>query len=810
MMNWTNLLAAATCVAVLAVAGCSGDDGDPGPAGPVGPPGPPGPAAPPGPGVGSPGDPVGTLAGGITAVEIDTSASAFVTVTFEVMNAGLPVSGLTNFEFTIAKLVTSGEYPRWQSYINRSVAAGDVRVLRAAGERATTTTVNQVTEVEPGVYQYVFGTDLDAVEDFIYYGNTNPSPPVSGSSIGVGSSGVLDSAAAAEVLPGLDLAYAPSAVHRIGIASRNAGSRYNAVVDFVPATLPTLAPATNNLVATTESCGSCHGNSADRSNLHFPNVHGNTRYTVELCVMCHNPSTFDADASSDTEWAEISLASVAHKIHANNDYEVAGRDYSTVHYPQPVSNCLTCHDNNRMPKPAGRSDADAIAFQTRPSAEACGTCHEVTFVAGSFSHNFGDQPPEVCQLCHGPGGIASVDQFHISPSSTPNNPQQPEGFVQFEYEIASVTVNELGQPTVTFRLLADGAPVDLQNLPAGIGLGNMRFYASWSAPHPGVFDRNGPAIAAPQDFNNLVDTLPVAPGGGRQWWNLDVNTGVRSWDQPQSLGNLASFVATLTPAADGYFVTAPGITAAPFAFPPDATLMAVGLEGRPQSQGVNIDTSARIGYAGTPRRMVVAEDNCLACHETLVFHGGSRVNGPNYCLTCHNPETSSSNIFSGVIPDGVNGAGMDIYGQLPMNLKDLVHGLHAGKPVGGDPIRTVPFSFIRGTVAGGSGQGPYDFSDIGYPAALADCQTCHLPGTYALPINPDALWTVVDGYPGATPAAPHNPALAERMAPTGASCYGCHNTPTAKAHFELNTSYPGGVEACAVCHGEGKIIPGHL
>lgn len=801
MQNWTRLLATATCATLLAIAGCSGDDGDPGPAGPAGPPGPPGPEGPSAPGVGDVGYPAGTLAGAITAVEIDTSASAVVTVTFEVTHGGLPVTGLENFEFTINKLVTSGEYPRWQSYINRSrTQSGGVNVLRAAGER------RPATEIEPGVYQYTFGTDIDAVADFIYYGSGNE--PVPGSAVGVGDNGVLNSAAAQAILPTLDLDYDPTAIHRISIVSRDSGSRYNATIDFVPTNLPTLLPPTNNMVVTTESCGACHGASTDRTNLHFPNFHGNTRFTMENCVACHNESTFSSRESTDTEWAVADLATVTHKIHVTNDYQLAGRDYSTVHYPQSVANCLTCHDNNRMPKPAGRSAADAVAFQQRPSAEACGTCHEITFVAGTFNHNFGDQSAEVCLLCHGPDGFVSVDQFHISPSSTPNNPLQPDGFVQFEYQIASVTVNELDQPIVTFRLLADGAPVDLQNLPAGIGLGNMRFYASWSVPHPGVFDQNGPAIAAPQDFNNLVGTLPVAPGGGRQWWNLDVNLGVRSWDQPQSIGNLSAFVATLTPADEGYFVTAPGITATPFAFPPDATLMAVGIEGRPQSQGVSIDTSARIGYAGTPRRMVVAEDNCLACHETLAFHGGSRVNGPNYCLTCHNPETSSSNIFSGVIPDGVNGAGMNISGQLPMNLKDLIHGLHAGKPVSGDPIRTVPFSFIRGTVAGGSGQGPYDFSDIGYPAALADCGTCHLPGTYVLPITANALWTVVDGLPGATAAAPHNPGLATRMAPVGASCYGCHNSPIVKAHIDLNTA-PGG-EACAVCHGPGKVVPGHV
>lgn len=785
MQNWTRLLVTATCATLLALAGCSGDDGDRGPAGPAGPPGPPGPEGPSAPPVGDVGDPAGTLAGGITAVEIDMSASAIVTVTFEVSDrSGLPVSGLTGFEFGLAKLVTpAGAPPYWQSYINRAgPGSRPTSVLWATTERGA------VTEIEEGVYEYTFAVDLEDA------GVLLPA---------------INTPAALAVLPNVDVSYEPDQPHRLSVASTSSASRFNAVVDFVPADLPALLPDLVNQVATNESCGACHGSSADRSSLAFPNLHGNTRFDVNFCVTCHNPNMYDGYQSTDDAWVDLDLVTMVHKLHSDSgDYFASSRDYGHVHYPQPVSNCLTCHDNNRMPKPAGRSAADAVAFQQRPSDEACGTCHEITFVAGTFNHNFGGQPAEVCMLCHGPDGFVSVDQFHISPSSTPNNPLQPEGFVQFEYQIASVTVNELDQPIVTFRLLADGEPVDLQNLPAGIGLGNMRFYASWSVPHPGAFDANGPAIAAPQDFNNLVDTLPVAPGGGRQWWELDVNLGVRSWDQPQSIGNLSAFVGTLTPADDGYFVTAPGITATPFAFPPDATLMAIGIEGRPQSQGVSIDTSARIGYAGAPRRQVVAEDNCLACHETLAFHGGSRVNGPNYCLTCHNPETSSSNVFAGVIPVGLNGAGMNISGQLPMNLKDLVHGLHAGKPVGGAPIRTVPFSFIRGTVAGGSGQGPYDFSDIGYPAALADCETCHLPGTYALPITANALWTVVDGLPGATPAAPHNPGLATRMAPTGASCFGCHNSPTVKAHIDLNTS-PGG-EACAVCHGPGKVVPGHV
>jgi OmcA/MtrC family decaheme c-type cytochrome len=798
MKNWTKLLASATIAAALALAGCSGDDGKdgaPGPAGPTGPTGPTGPAGPEGPpgtGVEPVGDAFSQLGGAITGVSIDTSASAIVTVTFEVTDANsLPVTGLTSFAFTVAKLVSpAGDRAYWQSYINRAAPGSRPTVtLWATSESGTPT------EIAPGVYRYTLAADLETAADRL------PN---------------LTSTAWPEIRDALDLAYDPSVPHRIGIQSTRSGIRYNAVMDFVPASLPALIPDLVNRVVTNESCGACHGNSADRSALIFPNLHGGLRFDADYCVTCHNPNFYDGYQSTDTEWVDLDMVTMIHKLHSDTgDYFASNRDYGHVHYPQSIGNCLTCHDNNRMPKPAGRSDADKVAFQARPSAEACGTCHAIDFVDGGFSHNFASAPASTCETCHGVNAqIAPLANYHISVDSTPNNPLQPAGFVQFEYQIASVTVNDTNQPIVTFRLLANGEPVDLQNPPAGITLGTMRFYAAWSSPHPGGASA-GPAVAAPVDFNNLG-------GAQRLWWNLDQRVGdttgqsvaavvadqMKVFDQPVALGNLSVFVGTLTPAADGYFVTAPGINLAGFTFPADAVLKAVGIEGRPNSQGTPISTSARIGYAGTPRRTVVAEANCLACHETLAFHGGNRINGPDWCVACHNPETSSSNIFTGVIPEGVNGAGMSISGELPMNLKDLIHGLHAGKPVGGAPIREIPFSFIRGTVAGGQGQGPYDFSDIGYPAALADCQSCHKPGTSNLPITAGALWTVVEGLPGATLAAPHNPGLNVRMAPTGATCYGCHNSSTVKAHIDLNTTASG--EACAVCHGPGKIVPGHV
>lgn len=781
--KWISLLTTATVVASLALAGCSGDDGKDGAAGQAGTPGaegPPGPEGPPGTGFEPIGDATGALSGGITAVELDTTASAHLTVTFEVTDAaGMPVTGLTSFSFTVAKLVTpTGEHPYWQSYINRAAPASrPVRTLWATGESGTPT------EIEPGVYQYAILADLEAAKDAEFPDITSP--------------------AGLEILANLDLEFDPSLPHRLGVASTASGVRFNTVMDFVPADLPALLPNLVNQVVTNESCGSCHGNSADRSSLAFPNLHGNARFDVNYCVTCHNPNFYDSRASTADEWVDLDLVTMVHKLHAAVEgYSAAGRDYSHLHYPQPVSNCLTCHDNQRMSQVEGRDAADAVAYKNRPAIESCNTCHDV-----DFSVHFGNQTDSSnCILCHADGGLMPADVAHANAYSTPNNPLIVTGSAVFVYEIASLTVDELDQPIVKFRVLADGEPVDLANL-AGSGItamSGMSFKIAWSAPQPmPALTEDGPAVAAPVDFNNLGTST------GRQYWDFDVNTGLRSWDQPLSVSLANAADDVVGPDAEGFYTTAPGIDAqAPVAFPADSEglLRAVALEGYFGMAAGNISGNAVVGYVGTPRRSVVDIENCNTCHEGLGFHSNaSRRNNPDHCVMCHNTETSSSNLFAGILPDGFTYTGKD-FRQLPNNLKDMIHGLHAGKPAGASAgIRNVPFNFIRGTPAGGSGQGPHAFDGVGYPAALSDCQTCHKPDSYSLPLPEGALWTVVDAEPALTADAPHNVELAKRLAPASAACSGCHDSASATAHFDLNTSYGIGFESCAVCHGPGKI-----
>lgn len=803
---------------VIGMVGCSGDDGAPGPAGP------------PGAGVPPPtGSAVGDLSGAITAVSID-SATGIATVTFSVKDAGgLPVKGAKNFEFTAAKLIpaTASKPAYWQSYINRSTqATGGVNVLRAVGERQA------ATEVEAGVYRYSFCTSLTAAASFKYYGS-GTEPTGSCSTTVVGRSGVLNSAAATPVLAGLDLAYAPSAVHRIAIAGRDTGARYNAVIDLVPAQLPTLLAVSSNQVVTNESCGACHAaDSANRGRLEIAGIHGNTRYDVKLCATCHNPSTFDSQSSTNTAWKAIDLATMIHKLHASAPgYSVAGRDYSHVTYPQNapfggvsgigafaqqpgVINCRSCHDNQnpKIKQPADRPDADKKAWMANISQQACGTCHDGTVATKvDFSNHFGNQPGNSqCVLCHASDKSVPVAVAHATPYSTPNNPELVAGAKKVEYEISSVTVDATTRrPTVKFRVLVDGAPLDLKTLNGGatvngISIGGVNMRIAWSAPMPApVNSANGPAIAQPLDWNNFGTT------SGRTYWNNAVSMNLLAYDQPPGVNlSTAGVIASLTgPDAQGYFTTVPGINpAAPLAFPANTTLRAAAIESYLSVNGMNISgKSALKGVDGTNtlRRAIVDIDSCNTCHERVGFHSNAgRMNNPDYCATCHNPELSSSNVFAGTAD--YSGEPRK-FSQKPNNFKDMIHSIHAAN------IRKAqnpgdPFNFIRGNPNATGGNGPMVFEDVAYPARIADCAACHLPNTYAVPNNDRYAWSVIDAQPAlvtAANAATFNPALTIRQGPGAAACGSCHNGTAAMAHFASNTVAPIG-ESCNVCHGPGS------
>jgi len=164
---------------------------------------------------------------------------------------------------------------------------------------------------------------------------------------------------------------------------------------------------------------------------------------------------------------------------------------------------------------------------------------------------------------------------------------------------------------------------------------------------------------------------------------------------------------------------------------------------------------------------------------------------------CHNPQNSSSNTFAGYV-EGTAGAfsltpvaGYFEVAQKPMNLKDLVHSLHASEK------RTVPFNFIRGRLDGqGGGHGAYEFGAIHYPQRLASCDACHDdPGDYDLPVSASALWSTIEVEPGVSET---------KLPPTVAACWACHDDTIATEHMAQNSGDFLGVETCSLCHGPGR------
>ncbi|MBI5494485.1 MAG: hypothetical protein HY904_05615, partial [Deltaproteobacteria bacterium] len=281
-------------------------------------------------------------------------------------------------------------------------------------------------------------------------------------------------------------------------------------------------------------------------------------------------------------------------------------------------------------------------------------------------------------------------------------------------------------------------------------------------------------------------------------------------------------------------------------FPANATMRAVALQGYfTQTDVPGFPTTANDiarhtrssvkGVTGdTTRRVAVDMNKCLGCHETIEGHGGNRVDNPQVCLVCHNPNLSSSGrgadptLIAAVLavptpvatptptitgPWGTAGAtttvtvtqalrdtfgaldtamGGDplLYPEEPMNFKNLIHGLH------GAARRAFPFDFVRDR--GTSGVFYYDWSEVTFPGILNNCQTCHTApaggvSSYDTDLPANVLMTTNETTNGVTPVT-RTTVLASRgsvpnvtdvvSSPTAATCNGCHNSVAAEYHFE--------------------------
>jgi OmcA/MtrC family decaheme c-type cytochrome len=195
-----------------------------------------------------------------------------------------------------------------------------------------------------------------------------------------------------------------------------------------------------------------------------------------------------------------------------------------------------------------------------------------------------------------------------------------------------------------------------------------------------------------------------------------------------------------------------------------------GVNGRFRIPGFNpvyyvaVDDSAAV-----PRREVISSDLCNSCHGGLAQHGDIRQN-TEYCVMCHNANAT----------DEVNRPA-DAMPPTSVDFRILIHRIHRGE----EAARLLQIYGFEEQV--------FDYSHVAFPANLANCETCHFPGTYDMRSITGLRPTTITqgGEPMST------------IPPIQSVCTACHDSTAASGHAELQTT-ANLVETCEVCHGPGR------
>jgi OmcA/MtrC family decaheme c-type cytochrome len=834
------------------------------------------------------------------------------TVSFKVMDGfNTPVVGLgatsksstalvasyPNIAFSIAKLIpgvpttvttggvstTTSSPSKWVSYLVTSIPT--VSAPTVVGAKPSTDAVGTLVDNGDGSYKYTFYRDISQakaqVAAMVKSGNNDPA------ALG-------------------DVTYDDKLIHRVSmvisgnvpgtgtntpngvqsVAGVPISKPVNVIYDFIPSTGKAVAAtdAGQRLVVDVASCNECHTKLGGIPGTESAMFHGGSRQDPKYCVVCHtdqrkygvansvsvnNVFTGSTTVSDGVNNADFPV--MIHRVHkgemlVKKGYNYAGVLFNHTRYPQDIRNCTKCHDNT-APKLAPQADN----WKTVPSTLACGACHDgIDFRTGTGKTNAGSMEGHagkaqaddtLCATCHKPASIAAA-HIPVSPPNPANallvaggnnntnsawiannSKNLPEGAIRIGYDVKSVSLNASRQPVMVFKMLQNDVAVPFNDKATKTEIwdnfmGSPSVYFVFSVPQDG--------IAAPQDFNASVS------GYIKTLWNgKATGNGAGTLTGPDAAGY---YTATLTgvaiPASAkmltggvgytyGLAATMP-LTQTNLAKYPTAT-STVNAALKTGGLIVIAEDKTMVATGFTGRHAIVADTKCNACHEQLgvfteeSYHAGQRNDG-NSCSWCHTPNRTSS----GWSADSAS----------------FVHAIHAGGK------RTVPFTWHALTTTS-------SYANIGYPAVLANCESCHITGTYdfsasasassvpnrlyrtvgagkynaassaltAFSMSPYVVADNVKNYgagfsfnASATAAANvtkadgtvfSNPAQGTFAAegttlvisPVTTACFSCHDSAQAKSHMEVNggsiyaprAAALANPEQCLVCHGTGRI-----
>lgn len=467
--------------------------------------------------------------------------------------------------------------------------------------------------------------------------------------------------------------------------------------------------------------------------------------TTAACNTCHNPLQAHGGVRRETGLC----------VTCHTDQTTDAESGNTVEFKVMIHRI---HSGSQLPSVVagtpyqivGRTSVADFSKGTWPQdTRNCTTCHS----GGAQSDNYKNAPnTAACTSCHD----------NVNPTTGDNHP----GGIQDDTSCAACHVPESDE----FDASITGAHVIQANSSRLKGL-KLNIVGVESAAANGspvvtftVTDNSGNAIA-PADMGYLAVTLagPTSDYVNR-WTEIIASQAFTVPSTAEDAGGGAyryTFKAKLPQDATGTY--------------------AVGMEGFNLEHLPGIKDPVRVagfnpvtyvalnGGESAARRQVVDEAKCNACHNQLALHGGIRQN-TEYCVLCHNPTgTDEAQRPKDALP------------PVSINFRTLIHRIHRGVKAS-QPL-----------VVYGFGGQPTDFSGVEFPGNLAKCETCHLPGTYGLPLASGIQPTTIT-QGGETIAT---------IPPTRAICTACHDTQAANGHTELQTT-ASGIETCAVCHGAGS------
>jgi OmcA/MtrC family decaheme c-type cytochrome len=642
------------------------------------------------------------------SIAADGTITSVVTITdpqgMALDYTGVNTPGIITLNYTMGYIPANAE--QYTSYVLSSSTGAAGTFLRPSSENASTTTTGKLTPLGNGQYQYVFGNKAPANFD-------------------------------------------QTATHTLAVFGNRNLAQFNMETYFASTTynfVPNGSPVTKiRNVVSTQACDGCH------DQLSF---HGGQRRGVEICVMCHTPAMIDTTTGQSVDFKvyihKIHMGSSLPSVVAGGKYGIGSSDWSSVIFPADVRHCETCHD----PKTA----TQATLYNTNPTAEACGSCHDDINFASGVNHAGGPQPDNsMCSQCHIPQGELEFDASIKGAHTIPTESSYLTGLV---VNLAKVTNSAAGQtPTVNLTLQ----------------------------------DKNGNGIAFPAGGSLSLTMAGPTTDYGYTSFGSDVTTPGYVTESVTAAACDGSGNCSYT-----FKHAVPSGATGTYAIGVEARRAETILPGTTSSQSVSYGAKNQVAYFsvdGSPvqsRRAVVQTANCNRCHSTLSVHGGLR-NQTEYCVMCHNPSNSDVSMR----PSAVDPAQKNMPAQgIAFDL--LVHRIHTGSllPATGHSDYTVV----------GFGGSINDFSSpnkmsttvlpVFFPAMsptgttqdTRNCEMCHNTGTELnLPLGKNPV-TDPQG------PIPSNPAIS-------AACTGCHATMSTAAHTMANSTSLG--ETCVACHTSG-------